>query len=105
MLVGANGTTVDFARRLLEKGLLIRAVRPPTVPVGTARVRLSLTLDMSEKTLPLAADMIAGAAREAGIIMSRGVFITGTDHSASARPWSLPVPGAVAGGGASTPCP
>ncbi|MDO8567377.1 MAG: 8-amino-7-oxononanoate synthase [Dehalococcoidales bacterium] len=68
VLVGDNDVTVDFSRRLLERGLLIRAVRPPTVPVGTARVRLSITLALTDEALEKASDIIAQSAREVGIV-------------------------------------
>ena len=34
---------VDLSERLRERGLLIGAIRPPTVPAGTSRLRITLT--------------------------------------------------------------
>ena len=41
--VGADGEAVALARTLQSRGYDVRAVRPPTVPKGTARLRISLT--------------------------------------------------------------
>lgn len=41
--VGDNAETLALARALWNEGLWVPAIRPPTVPVGTARLRISLT--------------------------------------------------------------
>jgi len=43
VILGSNEDALSAARFLQEGGLAVRAIRPPTVPVGTARLRLSLT--------------------------------------------------------------
>ncbi|MFC4277704.1 aminotransferase class I/II-fold pyridoxal phosphate-dependent enzyme [Achromobacter aloeverae] len=43
VLVGANQAALDLAETLLAQGFWAPAVRPPTVPPGTARLRLSLS--------------------------------------------------------------
>ena len=68
VLVGGNEETSRFSELLMERGLHIKPIRPPTVPVGTARVRLSVTLAMTEKALLEAATIIAETAKETGII-------------------------------------
>ena len=68
VLVGDNETTVRFATLLNDEGLGVRAVRPPTVPAGTARIRLSISLSMPGEALEKAADIMAGAARETGLL-------------------------------------
>ena len=61
--VGANDAAVALARRLRERGLLVTAVRPPTVPQGTARLRLSVTLSHTETDLEQAAAQIGASFR------------------------------------------
>ncbi len=68
ILVGGNDEAVHFSQLLWDRGLLIKAIRPPTVPVGTSRVRLSITLALSDEVLSKSADMIAQTAKKAGII-------------------------------------
>ena len=48
IIVGDNADTVRVAEALLERGLWVPAIRPPTVPKGTARLRVSLSAAHSE---------------------------------------------------------
>lgn len=43
VLVGSNEDAVRLSERLLAKGILVPAIRPPTVPKDTARLRISLS--------------------------------------------------------------
>jgi 8-amino-7-oxononanoate synthase len=43
IVIGDNAEAVAVARALWEAGLWVPAIRPPTVPAGTARLRVSLT--------------------------------------------------------------
>ena len=43
VIIGANEDAMDAARFLQERAFAVRAIRPPTVPEGSARLRLSLT--------------------------------------------------------------
>lgn len=43
IIVGDNTEVVRVAEALLERGLWVPAIRPPTVPKGTARLRVSLS--------------------------------------------------------------
>ncbi len=48
LVVGANGDAVRLSRALLDRGLLVPAIRTPTVPTGTARLRITLSAAHSE---------------------------------------------------------
>jgi 8-amino-7-oxononanoate synthase len=43
LVIGDNAAAVAVSRQLLERGLLVPAIRTPTVPKGTARLRISLS--------------------------------------------------------------
>jgi 8-amino-7-oxononanoate synthase len=43
LIVGANAAALAMAEFLRERGILVPAIRPPTVPEGTARLRISLS--------------------------------------------------------------
>lgn len=51
ILIGDDEKAVCIAHELQQKGYDIRAIRPPTVPEGTARLRLSLSADLDERVL------------------------------------------------------
>jgi 8-amino-7-oxononanoate synthase len=64
IMVGDNRRALALAERLRARGVLAVAVRPPTVPVGTARLRLSVTLAHRPEDLDRAAGVIAEAVAE-----------------------------------------
>jgi 8-amino-7-oxononanoate synthase len=43
LVIGDHRETLVVSRRLADRGLLVPAIRPPTVPEGTARLRISLS--------------------------------------------------------------
>jgi 8-amino-7-oxononanoate synthase len=68
IVVGDNAKALALAERLYASGILVVAIRPPTIPRGSARLRLSITLDHSEKDLARAADLIIAAAKAEDVI-------------------------------------
>jgi 8-amino-7-oxononanoate synthase len=48
VVVGSDARALALASAMQEHGYDIRAIRPPTVPEGTARLRIALTLHVSE---------------------------------------------------------
>jgi 8-amino-7-oxononanoate synthase len=59
VVIGDNFKTREFAEKLQEKGYWVLPVRPPTVPDGEARLRLSLTFYHDPKILRDFVDDIA----------------------------------------------
>ncbi|APO69854.1 8-amino-7-oxononanoate synthase 1 (plasmid) [Rhizobium gallicum] len=55
VLIGNNARALRIASRVRGAGFDVRAIRPPTVPEGTARIRISITLNVSEEQI---ADMV-----------------------------------------------
>ena len=51
VIFGYNEAALHFAGYLQTRGFGVRAIRPPTVPPGSARLRLSLTANHSEEIL------------------------------------------------------
>lgn len=45
LIVGENARTLELAARMRERGFWLTAIRPPTVPAGSARLRVTLTAD------------------------------------------------------------
>ena len=43
LLAGSEKATLDLARRLAGSGYRVGAIRPPTVPAGTSRLRITLS--------------------------------------------------------------
>ena len=68
LLVGDNQKALGFSKRLKEHGILAVAIRPPTVPAGTARLRLSVTLDHSLEDLDRALTILIQDARKEGVL-------------------------------------
>lgn len=53
VILGDSQRVLHASKVLFEKGLLVSAIRPPTVPQGTSRLRISLTSDHSIEHLDL----------------------------------------------------
>ena len=43
VIVGTNATALAFAEELRQRHFLVPAIRPPTVPIGSSRLRVSLS--------------------------------------------------------------
>jgi 8-amino-7-oxononanoate synthase len=62
LLVGANDRALRLSAELEARGLWVPAIRPPTVPVGTARLRITLSAAHSQADLERLLAALADAA-------------------------------------------
>jgi len=63
-IVGEATTAVELSRRLRERGLDVRPIRPPTVPAGTARLRMTVTAAHTAADIERALALLADATRD-----------------------------------------
>ena len=67
IVIGDNDRAVAVALALQADGFDVRAIRPPTVPPGTARLRVSVNQALSDETIERFAVSIAAALKEVGL--------------------------------------
>jgi 8-amino-7-oxononanoate synthase len=74
VIAGDADRTMKLAEGLLERGVFARAIRPPTVPEGTARVRATVSAAHEGVHLERALDAFEAAGRSLGLLGAvRGV--------------------------------
>ena len=64
IVIGDNEKAVAISQRLREQGIIAAAIRPPTVPAGSARLRISITLAHLVDDLERAAELIIKTIKE-----------------------------------------
>jgi glycine C-acetyltransferase/8-amino-7-oxononanoate synthase len=65
VVVGDAAATMAATAELLDAGILLQGIRPPTVPAGTCRLRLTVQADHDEDELRAACLRVAAAVRHA----------------------------------------
>ena len=68
VLVGDNDSTMKLAGALLEEGVYAPGIRPPTVPRGTGRIRITVMSTHTREDLDWALSAFARAGKKAGVI-------------------------------------
>ena len=71
LIVGDAEPAVQLCEAALQRGVFAQAIRPPTVPAQTSRLRLSTMASHSQAELREAARILAEAARDCGLEPSR----------------------------------
>tara|TARA_B100000315_G_C14585243_1_gene592654 strand:+ start:2208 stop:3386 length:1179 start_codon:yes stop_codon:yes gene_type:complete len=68
VLIGDPSRTIQFSQQLYERGIYAPAIRPPTVPRGTSRLRISMMATHQQAQLDYALDTFRDVGRSLGII-------------------------------------
>ncbi len=68
VLIGDAEGAMALSRGLLEEGVYVQGLRPPTVPPGTCRLRCSVTASHTNRDLDLALEAFWKAGRSLGIV-------------------------------------
>ena len=66
VIIGDNERCLAVAERMQADGFDIRAIRPPTVPAGTARLRIAITLNVDEEAIAQMVERLAMVMAEDG---------------------------------------
>lgn len=72
VVLSSNAATLDAAEHLQREGFAVRGIRPPTVPQGGSRLRLSLTVRIPQHELSLLVEsLVAWRARQSSCAAAR----------------------------------
>lgn len=66
VVLGDEAAALAAADRLLDQGLLVPAIRPPTVPAGTSRLRVALSAAHTDAQVDALATVLAALGERAG---------------------------------------
>jgi 8-amino-7-oxononanoate synthase len=73
IIIGEAGAAVRFSSYLLDQGIYIPAIRQPSVPAGTSRLRATLMATHTREDLEGALQKIIQAGRELGLTKKRSI--------------------------------
>ncbi len=68
VIIGPEGKTMEMSNKLLEYGVFVAGIRPPTVPPGTSRLRVTVMATHSRRDLDLVLEAFERAGKEVGVI-------------------------------------
>ncbi|MCC5910241.1 MAG: glycine C-acetyltransferase [Clostridiaceae bacterium] len=68
VIIGEEGKTMEFSKKLLENGVFVSGIIFPTVPKGTGRVRCMVTAGHTKEQLDRAVDIFKKVGQEMGIL-------------------------------------
>jgi 8-amino-7-oxononanoate synthase len=84
LVVGDAQTATRVCEAALERGVFAQAIRPPTVPEGTSRLRLAVMATHAKDELREAARVLASAALQAGLHPATGMPVAFAHEAAHA---------------------
>jgi 8-amino-7-oxononanoate synthase len=85
LVIGDAKQAMRICELAIERGVFAQAIRPPTVPEGTSRLRLAVMASHSRAELREAAQVLGRAAMQAGWRPGDGVPLVAAREEAAAR--------------------
>jgi len=92
LLIGDPALAMRVCEAAIERGVFAQAIRPPTVPAGTSRLRVAVMSSHRRSELRQAAGTLADAARACGFEPASGV----PPAAAPGRPFDVEAPAPLA---------
>lgn len=68
IVVGEDASTIAMHEELLEKGLFVQAIRPPTVPAGTSRLRFTVVRGLTKDDMDYTIAALTDVGRKNGLL-------------------------------------
>jgi glycine C-acetyltransferase len=85
LVVGDAQQAMRICELAIERGVFAQAIRPPTVPEGTSRLRLAVMASHTKAELREAAQVLGRAALQAGWRPGEGVPVAAAREAAAAK--------------------
>jgi glycine C-acetyltransferase/8-amino-7-oxononanoate synthase len=92
LVIGDARQAMRICELAIERGVFAQAIRPPTVPEGTSRLRLAVMASHTKAELREAAQVLGRAALQAGWRPGEGVPVAAAREAAAAKESDPPTP-------------
>jgi len=80
VLVGEAQKTMELSRALLDEGVFVQGIRPPTVPLGSSRLRCTLMATHKQAELQNVVNAMCRARAKVGKERGGGYVVSGQSH-------------------------
>ena len=68
IIVGEDKVAVEMQEELLVQGLFLQAIRPPTVPGGTSRLRFTVVRDLTREDMNYTIEALSAVGKKHGLV-------------------------------------
>jgi glycine C-acetyltransferase len=68
IIIGSEKKVMEFGKYLFDKGIFAQPIRYPTVAIGSARIRISVTALLAEEDIEKSIDVLESAGKKFGIL-------------------------------------
>ena len=68
LLIGDASKAVQFSEQLMKEGIFIPAIRPPTVPQGSSRLRITVMATHTQEQLQMVVEKVSKVGKGMGVV-------------------------------------